>query len=144
MKELSRLVKIDSYGHFMRNKWLLLDRGETTKLRILQKYVFTLALENSIAHDYVTEKFYQPLMTGTIPIYLGAPNIDEFAPGENCFINATDFAGPEELASFLDDIEPTAYHDWRRHDLRIPFMQKVDRLAVNWQVELSKQLLEAI
>lgn len=34
-------------------------------------------------------------------MYLGAPNIEEFAPVENCYINVRDFSGPADLAAYL-------------------------------------------
>eukprot|EP00960_Hanusia_phi_P033582 750533-Hanusia_phi.AAC.2 len=56
--------------------------------------------------DYVTEKFYIPLMAGAVPVYKGAPNIRDFAPDYHSFISVDDFDGPEELASYL-----TALHE---------------------------------
>lgn len=44
----------------------------------------------------MTEKFFNPLLAGTVPVYLGAPNIREFAPGENCFLDICTFDSPEE------------------------------------------------
>eukprot|EP00960_Hanusia_phi_P059267 764116-Hanusia_phi.AAC.5 len=44
-------------------------------------------MENSFVDDYVTEKFYQALIAGSVPVYLGAPNIHEFAPSPNSFID---------------------------------------------------------
>lgn len=38
-----------------------------------------MAFENVIAMDYVTEKFYDPLIAGSVLVYLGAPNIADFA-----------------------------------------------------------------
>ena len=38
---------------------------------------FVLAFENSVCNDYVTEKIYDVFAAGVVPIYLGAPNIDE-------------------------------------------------------------------
>ena len=35
-------------------------------LAILRRYKFTIAFENSPAHDYVSERFYQPLLSGGI------------------------------------------------------------------------------
>ena len=56
------------------------DKGSATKLETIKAYKFTLALENAIAEDYVTEKVYDPLIASSVPVYLGAPNIDDFAP----------------------------------------------------------------
>ncbi len=52
------------------------------KLCIISTYKFYLAFENSIDHSYVSEKYYQGLLSGSIPIYLGAPNIERFYPLE--------------------------------------------------------------
>lgn len=65
-------------------------------------YKFVIAFENAIAPDYVTEKFFDPLLAGSLPIYRGAPNIKDFAPGENCFIHAKDFESPQALAAFIN------------------------------------------
>ena len=42
----------------------------------------------------MTEKFYDPLLTGSVPVYLGAPNVAEHAPAAQCYIDVRDFAGP--------------------------------------------------
>ncbi|MCD8263846.1 MAG: glycosyltransferase family 10 fucosyltransferase [Tannerellaceae bacterium] len=99
--ELMKYVEIDSYGAWLNNKTLMEDSGRSTKLNIYSKYKFVIAFENAIYPDYVTEKFYHHLLAGAVPIYLGAPNIETFIPGENCFVNVNDFKEPKELASFL-------------------------------------------
>ena len=144
MRELLTRLQVDSYGRYMRNKRLWFDKGEQTKLRVLGKYAYTLAFENSVCPDYVTEKFFQPLMTGTIPIYLGAPNIDEFAPGDDCFVNAADFPDPAELAAFIETADPNQFHVWRRKKLRPSFRDKLDRVQRNWRDVLARALIEEL
>ena len=83
-----------------------------------RKYKFHLALENSICDDYVTEKLYFALARGQVPIYLGAPNILDFAPASDSFINALDFPSAEALSQHLialdeDDELYMKYHAWR-------------------------------
>ncbi|MBK6803493.1 MAG: hypothetical protein IPG84_00810 [Betaproteobacteria bacterium] len=63
--ELMRHVAVDCYGACHRNRTLARDDGRTTKLATIARYRFTLAFENSIARDYVTEKFYDPLVAGS-------------------------------------------------------------------------------
>ena len=51
-----------------------------------QSVQFALCFENSILKGWVTEKIFDCLFTGTIPIYLGAPEICGHVPAE-CFID---------------------------------------------------------
>ncbi|MEO9874661.1 MAG: glycosyltransferase family 10 [Anderseniella sp.] len=144
MRDLMQQLDVHSFGRFMRNKRILFDRGEKTKLRVLKNYRYTLAFENSLMTDYVTEKFYQPLLTGTIPIYLGAPNIEEFAPGDNCFINAHDFASPAELAEFVRHADPAQFHHWRQRDLRPGFVERLELNKRPWKTSLAQMITERL
>ena len=131
--ELMRRVKVDSYGAILRTRALPDgDGGIETRRATLSKYKFTLAFENSIAPDYVTEKFFDPLVAGSVPIYLGAPNVSEFAPGKRCFINVADFRGPEELAAYVNSV---ALNDdaYAEH-----FAWKSDRLSSGFRALLNE------
>lgn len=101
LSELMEYLPIDSYGSWRRNCALDEDKGYVTKLDVIKQYRFTIAFENAISQDYVTEKFFEPLIAGSVPIYLGAPNINKFSPGEHAFIDVRDYASPKDLA---DDI----------------------------------------
>ncbi len=140
LTELMEHVRIDSFGRALRNKRLWFDRGISTKMRLLRKYGFALAFENSITPDYVTEKFYQPLATGTVPVYLGAPNISAFAPGEGCFVNVSDFRDPADLGKFLSEVDPMDFQTWRSEPLRDEFRAMLDRVRENKLKRLSDLL----
>jgi hypothetical protein len=133
--ELMRYLDIHSYGQALNNRSIPSpDRGRPTKLEIIAGYKFNLAFENAIGEDYVTEKFFDPLVAGTVPVYLGAPNIETFAPGDRCFINTADFGSPRELAEYLlhlnhDDSAYMEYFAWKDHPFRPAFqalLSKVD------------------
>jgi len=130
-RELARHIPIDSYGRFLRNRTLPADSWRPTKLDLIARYPFTIAFENSVAADYVTEKFYDPLVAGSVPVYLGAPNVEEFAPGDHCYINVRDHAGPRALADYLKSLlsDPGAYDRfmaWKRRPLRPDFLRFLD------------------
>lgn len=133
--ELMKRVKVDSYGAVLRNRaWPFEDAGQQSKLDLIASYKFTLAFENSVARDYVTEKFYDPLIAGSVPVYLGAPNVADFAPADGCFINAADFGGPAELAAHLNRLSEndTAYSQylrWKSSGLDERFVRLVEPLA---------------
>ena len=144
-RELARHLPIDCYGAFMRNRTLVPDLGRQTKLETLPAYKFAIAFENARAEDYVTEKFFDPLRVGCVPVYLGAPNVEDFAPGDRCFIDAADYADPRALADHLlalsrDDDAYASYFEWKRKPLRrsfarvgLPFLEiapaTADRIA---------------
>lgn len=44
-------------------------------LKFMARYKFIIAYENGVCHDYITEKFWRPLIAGSIPIYFGSPSI---------------------------------------------------------------------
>lgn len=50
----------------------------TYKLPALQNYKFSITIENTRAPHYFTEKLIDCLLTGCIPIYWGATNIDKY------------------------------------------------------------------
>jgi hypothetical protein len=116
--ELMQHVPVHSYGRVGHNCDLADDDGWDTKMATIGAYRFTIAFENSIATDYVTEKFFQPLVAGSVPIYRGAPNVADFAPTPDSYIDADRFDGPASLAHFLGamtDADYLRYHEWRAH-----------------------------
>jgi len=130
LSELMSCIDVHSYGKLLNNRSLKKDKGEMTKLRIQSRYKFSLAFENAIAKDYVTEKFFDPLVAGSIPVYLGAPNIEEFAPGDHCYIDASRFSSMKELAAYLTEIsnDDKMYNEfmkWKKLPFRKGFDQKL-------------------
>ena len=74
------------------------------KIKTISKYKFTFCLENISMKGYVTEKIIDCLVAGTIPVYLGAPDIFDFIPKE-CFIDMRNFKSMEELECFLQNLD---------------------------------------
>ena len=79
-----------------------LSKKSVQKACLMAQYPFTLVVENSISVDYVTEKVYEPLFAGSIPVYLGAPNVENFLPTSRSIIKISDFPSIESLARYLD------------------------------------------
>ena len=52
-----------------------------------RRYRYCIAIENSVAVDYVSEKVYDALVAGCLPIYLGAPNFQDFIPHPDAVID---------------------------------------------------------
>jgi len=83
------------------------------KLTVLKQYRFSLCFENTndplLSAGYVTEKILDCLETRTIPIYLGASNIEQYIPPE-CFIDFRKFADYRSLDTYLHSISKAQYN----------------------------------
>lgn len=88
-------------------------KGEVfDKTEIYHKYKFAICLENTSGScDYVTEKIYDCMCAGIVPIYGGAANIAEYVPKE-CFINYYEFNDYSELAHFLMNMSENKYNQY--------------------------------
>ena len=106
------------------------DRGRETRLRRISAYSFYLAFENCNEIDYVSEEIYDAFVAGTVPVYLGAPNVTDFLPAKKCAIFVRDFASATELTEYLLEL----HHDRRRYREYLewrqqPFLDSFRRLA---------------
>ena len=61
-------------------------KGEAWNKHVgLDPYYFSVACENTIQKNYISEKFWDVILTDGVPIYLGCNNILDYIP-EDCFI----------------------------------------------------------
>lgn len=145
LQELMSYIKIDSYGKLFKNADLPDDEGEKTKNDFISTYKFTLAFENAIAPDYVTEKFFQPLIAGSVPIYLGAPNIEDFAPADHSYINANSFSSVSALADYIKHLDQNEneyqkYLNWKERPLRASFLSMLNSVEIHPLVRLCEKI----
>ncbi|KAL0384213.1 UNVERIFIED_CONTAM: Glycoprotein 3-alpha-L-fucosyltransferase A [Sesamum radiatum] len=106
-------IKIDSYGTCHRNR-----DGRVDKVETLKRYKFSLAFENSNEEDYVTEKFFQSLVAGAVPVVVGAPNIQEFAPSPGSLLHIKEVKDIDSVAKTMKFLaeNPSAYNETLRSD----------------------------
>jgi hypothetical protein len=80
-----------------------------SKIETLKNYKFCICYENTKnMKGYITEKILDAFHAGCVPIYLGAPNILEYIPGD-CFIDARQFSNYDEMKSFILSIDEKGY-----------------------------------
>eukprot|EP00170_Pyropia_yezoensis_P009108 contig_39518_g9143 len=88
-------------------------------MAVLPRYKFTLAFENSAVPDYVSEKLYHAFAGGSLPVYMGAPNVAAFAPGgRGSYLDVADFPNVAALAAEIrrldaDDAAYAEYFAWK-------------------------------
>lgn len=112
-KELARFFEskpkeiFDLYGRgwegFRRAKGRIPD-----KHRVLKEYQFNICFENTKQPGYITEKIFDCFMTGTIPIYYGATNIEKYIP-KGCYIDYRQFKSPDEMLNFIQHFKEEEY-----------------------------------
>ncbi|KAM9732902.1 alpha-(1,3)-fucosyltransferase 4-like [Menidia menidia] len=97
---LRRYVQVDVFGRAGRP--LPRAGGGGGVVRLAARYSFYLALENSQHTDYITEKLWNAVRAGAVPVVLGPPrrNYERFLPPE-AFIHVDDFPTVRELARYL-------------------------------------------
>jgi glycosyltransferase involved in cell wall biosynthesis len=69
--KISKIAPVDCPASFLHNDDTLHKQYADNKTVYLQQYKFNICPENSVSQGYVTEKLFQSLYSGCIPIYNG-------------------------------------------------------------------------
>jgi hypothetical protein len=78
------------------------------KLNVIQSYRFVVCYENTRLAGYISEKIFDCLFAGCVPVYLGEPNIERFIPA-GCYIDRRQFVTDAALAEFLQKMTYSEY-----------------------------------
>lgn len=79
------------------------------KAEVLRKARFSYCYENSRnLSNYITEKIFDSLVNGCIPIYWGADNVLDYIPA-NCFIDRRNFPDTAAVQQYLETIKFEEY-----------------------------------
>ena len=87
-------------------------RGEVAnKQEVLSQHRFALCIENTVFPGYISEKIFDAFQAGTIPVYLGAPDVDRYLP-PGAFIDLRDFSSYSELLLHLEGLSETGANSY--------------------------------
>ncbi|MDQ3047764.1 MAG: glycosyltransferase family 10 [Bacteroidota bacterium] len=75
--ELSKIASVESGGNLLNNTDDLRVKYKNDKVSFLRNYKFNICPENSDILGYVTEKPFEALLAGCIPVYQGSGNMPE-------------------------------------------------------------------
>jgi hypothetical protein len=120
-------------------KCLSLPRSEPVwdkpKECILQNVMFSFSIENSFEYGYITEKLWQALQMGAIPVYaLGVLKNREFLPHPDSALIVEDFESIEKLAVYMQQVS-TNKTLWFKHAMAWRYLPTT---------ELSKQFISVV
>ncbi|XP_029027334.1 alpha-(1,3)-fucosyltransferase 4-like [Betta splendens] len=115
--KLRQYIDVDVFGHGHRP---LPPESGNNVVQLVRQYLFYLAMENSQHTDYMTEKLWNSIEAGAVPVVLGPSrkNYERFLPPE-AFIHVDDFPTVEELARYLQTLRVNPHRlkkhlDWRK------------------------------
>jgi alpha(1,3/1,4) fucosyltransferase len=106
--EISKIRAVDCPGKFLHNDDSLRKQYSNEKDVYLQQYKFNICPENVISQGYVTEKLFQSLYSGCIPIYSGwskNPEPDIINPNIILFYDKND------VTSLIDEVKKLYLND---------------------------------
>lgn len=129
---LQQVYRVDSLGKCHKTVvkpdtvTLRMGKSALETLRLKQEaishYLFYLAFENSVEPGYVTEKVFDALIAGTVPVYLGpTDDCKKMLPDPKAAIFLDDFNDDvQKLGTYLTYLasNESAYEEhraWRRH-----------------------------
>lgn len=95
---LNSRKKVDSAGTLFNNTGFVINWEN--KLEFVHDYKFMIAFENSSYPGYVTEKIFEPMLMGTIPLYWGSSTVNtEF--NEKSFVNLNEISIDEAVETVI-------------------------------------------
>lgn len=99
-----------------------LSKQEAGYKMFVAEYKFYLSFENSLCTEYITEKFFNALKYGTIPIAYGGLTSHDYAKiaPPKSYLHVDDYQNPEDLARKLEELagnpaEYESYFWWRNY-----------------------------
>jgi alpha(1,3/1,4) fucosyltransferase len=118
------LGRIKKRLHEWQSKWMPASVDKTPfpsfrgsvnhKADVLERAKFSICYENSRgAPGYVTEKIFDCLRSGTVPIYIGNMGRVNVIP-EAAYINRDHFSSDAEMLTFLESVTHAQYADFQK------------------------------
>jgi len=128
-------MKVDSFGTCLHNSEFPPGAiSRQNKIKLIGEYKFVLTFENANVTDFVTEKIFEAFVAGTVPVFMGAPNVGDWAPRADAVIKTSDFKRPQDLATHLLDLSSDEkkyrqHFKWKADGLSKQFTQRVKMCA---------------
>lgn len=99
------------YSHCYKGRISGLNCGKE-KIAVLNQYRFCFCIENRVdLRGYISEKIFPCFASGCIPIYWGAPNIEDYIP-KSCYIDYRDFQTHEELYQYMKSMSQEVHQEY--------------------------------
>jgi len=97
INKLSKYKKVDLAGRHD----LHIGKGLSSKIKFFSSYKFSIAMENSEGEGYISEKIIDSFLAGTIPIYYGGYNINQYINSKSFIL----IKGKEDMIKKIEYIK---------------------------------------
>jgi len=117
-------------------------RGETNfKYETQSKYTFTICYENMALEGWLNENIFDCFRVGTIPIYLGPPDVHDYIP-EECFIDKRKFETYADLRAYLHSLSAADIRRYKENARDFLASEKFQPFLSRSFVELFSRAIE--
>ena len=106
---------------------------EDDKVHLFNKQ-FSIAVESSRENSYFTEKLIDCLLTKTVPVYWGCPNVEDFFDKRGII----HFRNFEDMVEKINNINENTYEEMK------PYIEKNHELAKEYGRSFFKRIEEAV
>lgn len=135
---LSKYKQVDSGGRYLNN--INKPEGVEDKLEFLSKYKFSFAFENDAHPGYCTEKIVQSFAAGTVPVYWGDPDAEQYF-NPDAFINCNRYSTMDEVIEKIREVDtdPQLYLRMRMQPAIIDTeetMEVYDKKFKDWLISI--------
>jgi len=111
------------------------------KHKILSRFKFCLCFENCEIAGNISEKIFDSFKARCVPVYLGAPNIEDYISSK-CFIDFRKFKNYQELVEFLNSIDEETYNGYLKE---IEEFLKSKEFQKQWSIDtFAKVFLKTV
>lgn len=114
------------------------------KRDVLGNYRFAYCYENTDRiPGYVTEKIFDVLMAGTVPVYLNHPSVDRYVP-RDCYVNRKLFGSDEELYAHLSEMGEDEWLSYRQAGRRFLLERAPAPFGINAFVDCITEVVRKL
>eukprot|EP01080_Neovahlkampfia_damariscottae_P000828 gene828-9078_t len=141
LKELrSHGVSIDEFGRCSKTDDEPIELSDLNRknrrIENMRRYKFYLAFENTFEKGFISERYWEALNSGTIPVYLGPSDIKNYEPSVGSILYLNDFNSTKDLANEMLRIssDNDLYEkmlDWKSNGPSDNFLAAVDYTCEN-------------
>jgi hypothetical protein len=110
------------------------------KSEVLPGYRFSIAYENCITRGYISEKILEAMFYGTVPIYLGDPDVGLRIP-KGCFIDKREYKDYEDLYRKLKGMDAAEHEGYLANIEKFLNSDKIYPFTIDAFIESFERML---